>query len=76
MESFLKVGDEVLWRGCFGTEPAKPARVTGLEITEYPRSKHGFEVDQVAWFMMRENRVLILLDNDHWAYAEQISPLN
>ena len=73
--STLKVGDKVMWSGCFGMEEPQPVRVTGIEITEVPRSKYGEEVNSVSWEIIAENRALISLANNHWCYAEQISKI-
>ena len=68
----IKVGDKVMWRGCFGTDPAREATITSLEITDIPRTKYGDEVDEVSWEDVRSNRVLFGFDNGHWAYSDQI----
>lgn len=73
-EGHLRIGDVVEWRGCFGTAAPASARVRGLEVTEGPRQKYGVEVDSVSWDVVRENRVVVSLDNQHWAYGEQIGP--
>jgi hypothetical protein len=71
----LSIGDIVSWSGSFGTAPARPAKVTHLEITSGHREKYGTPVDAVAWTTVRDNRVLVSLDNGSWAYGEQIRPL-
>jgi hypothetical protein len=67
----LKIGDTVLWRGGFGSEPAKLAVVEGIEITN--GDKYGFPVNEVPWSEVYDRNVTVDLDNNHWAYAEQIS---
>jgi len=71
----LKVGDKVLWRGCFGAESPKVATVQRMELCAYPRSKYGKEVNEVDWQDIFDNRVIFDLDNGCWAYSEQINPL-
>ena len=71
----LKVGDEVMWRGGFGYDAPQKVKVTGLELTEHPRSKYGEEVDEVSWAVIEANRVVFSLANNSWCYAEQISPV-
>ncbi len=68
--SLLKVGDTVLWRGGFGTEPFRKATVEGIEITN--GGKYGDPVDEVEWSKVRDRNVTVDLDNGHWAYAYQI----
>lgn len=75
----LSVGDTVLWRGAFGTDPAKPAVILGIEVTAGPREKDGCPVDSVEWATVRANRAIVTLQGDgcdfeNWAYGEQISP--
>ena len=72
----LKVGDTVLWRGSWGQDRPKKAVVVGMDVTEYPREKYGYSVEEVGWEVVRENRVLLDLDNGHWAYGSQIAPFS
>lgn len=67
----LKIGDKVWWRGDFGSAPIKEAVVEGIEITN--GGKYGDSVDEVPWSEVYDRNVTVDLDNDHWAYAEQIS---
>jgi len=76
MASVLKVGDKVMWSGCFGMDTPQEVRVTGIEVTETPRTKYGEEVSEVSWDVIAQNRALISLANNHWCYAEQISKVN
>ena len=71
--NLLKIGDEVLWRGTFGMESPKKVKVIGIEITH--GGKYGDEVDAVDWKEVYGRNVTVDLDNNHWAYAEQISKL-
>jgi len=75
MPKQVKVGDYVMWRGDFGMAAPRRAKVTGLEVTERSREKYGEEVESVDWSLVRQNRVLFTLDNESWAYSEQISPV-
>ena len=70
MSDVLKIGDTVLWRGGFGSEPAKLAVVEGIEITG--GYKYGYSVSEVPWSEVYDRNVTVDLDNDHWAYGEQI----
>lgn len=69
----VKIGDKVLWRGAWGSEPAKLVTVEGLDVTDYPHEKYGVEVDEVCWDLVRQNRVVFSLDTGNWAYSSQIS---
>ena len=70
MSKVLKIGDKVWWRGGFGSEPAKLAVVEGIEITG--GHKYGDSVEEVPWSEVYDRNVTVDLDNDHWAYADQI----
>ena len=70
MKDTLKIGDTVLWRGGFGSEPARLAVVEGIEITG--GYKYGDSVDEVLWSEVYDRNVTVDLENGHWAYAEQI----
>jgi len=71
----LKVGDTVLWSGSFGMDAAERATVVSIEQTKYPREKDGWDVDEISWDIVRENKAVVTLSNDHWAYGEQIRPI-
>ena len=75
-EETLKIGDTVIWRDGWGQDPPQEAVVVCIEITERPREKDGHEVEEVHWTTVRENRVVVSLENGKWAYGEQISPKN
>jgi hypothetical protein len=80
----LKVGDSVLWRGAWGTEPERVAKVTKIQINEANGSKYGEHVQAVGWDTVVERRVIVSIDipsgeDDggpltRWAWANQIRP--
>lgn len=70
--SKLTVGDTVKWRGGFGNESAKDAKVQGIEKCK-PGSKYGNQVDSIDWSKV-DRSVVVDLDNGHWAYGDQIKP--
>ena len=69
----IKVGDTVMWRGGFGIQSPEPAKIVNMEMTHEPRSKYGWSVDEADW--SEKDYIIVILDNDHWAYGEQISPI-
>lgn len=70
----IKVGDTVMWRGSFGMDPAQPAVIDNIEQMDQPRSKYGGEsVEEADW--ANKHYLLVTLTNGHWAYGEQISPM-
>ena len=71
--SKLKIGDEVIWRGSWGKDAPKRAKVEAIEITG--GGKYGTPVDEVEWSKVRDRNITVDLDNGHWAYASQISPV-
>jgi len=76
MNNRLKIGDVVNWKGSWGTEPEAKAKVENIEICAQ-NSKDGKEVKSVAWDTITNDkrRVIVTLDNGHWAYGNQISPI-
>jgi len=72
MMKTVKTGDTVLWRNGWGHDPEVEAVVESMEVTEYPRTKYGETREEVTEQEIKENRVLFVLENGHWAYASQI----
>lgn len=74
-KTMVRIGDEVMWRGAWGNDPAKRVKVKHLEVTEHPGMKYGEDVKEVPWDTVRANKCLFTLDNGHWAYGKQIDPV-
>lgn len=72
MENNLYLGDVVVWRGAWGTEPPKEVKVNKIEITNRENEKSGASVNKVSW---DEPYFVVFLDNNKWAFKYQISPL-
>ena len=72
----ITIGDTVMWRGGFGKDEPIEATVTGLELTRDPRTKYGLATESSTWERAREDRLLVTLDNGHWCYGSQVSPLD
>lgn len=73
MSNYLKEGDTVIWRGGFGNDAPKKAKVEEIEITN--GAKEGRPVEKVLWSKVQGRNVVVTLDNGHWAYAYQITKL-
>ena len=71
----VRVGDEVVWKGNFGSAPAQVVRVVSMEVTDLARSKYGESRAEVLWSLVAANRVVFTLSSGTWAYGEQIRPL-
>ena len=71
----LKVGDKVNWRGAWGSEPSKVATVTGMQ--KCPNgSKYGKDINSADWNVVKSGRTIVVdLDNGHWAYGSQLTPI-
>ena len=67
----LKVGDTVKWRGGFGGDYPKDAKIEQIEID--CKNKSGTEVDEIPWNKVDTREVIVVLDNGHWAYGTQLS---
>ncbi len=72
----LKVGDKVMWRGGWNTDPEKEATVESMELCAVG-CKYGKDVKSVAWETIEKgNRsITVTLDNGHWAYVYQLKPI-
>jgi hypothetical protein len=66
----IQVGDTVMWRGGFGRDSAREAKVTSIEICPHKREKYGTPVDSIRF--PDKDFGVFMLDNGHWAYGEQI----
>lgn len=71
--SIIKVGDTVMWRGAWGRDAARPAKIVGMELCEAPRMKEGIRVRSA--FLADKARLVVDLDNGSWAYGFQIEPI-
>ncbi len=70
----LKVGDTVSWSGCWGSDNPQPAVVKHIEV-ETRGGKDGREVQEVPWTEVTRENCIVDLDNEHWAYGNQIKKL-
>lgn len=71
----LRVGDTVNWKGSWGGDLAKEVKVTEMELCE-EGSKYGEPKTEMDWETVQEGRrVVVSLDNGHWAYGYQLEPL-
>lgn len=68
----INVGDVIQYRGGFGLDAPSQAKVTSLEVTQFPREKYGEKVAQVSYGIVEQNRCLFSLDNNHWCYSDQV----
>lgn len=71
MKGKIRIGDTVMWRGCFGMERAKKAKVVSIQLCAYEGDKYGDDVDEIDWKDIR--RSVFDLDNGHWCYGDQIT---
>ena len=69
--SVLKVGETVRWRGSWGNDAPKDAKVSSIQVDCV--NKEGTEVQKVNWALVNSRSVIVDLDNGHWAYGTQIS---
>ena len=72
-EKVIKVGSRVMYRGCFGVDPAKEAKVESITKALEKRSKDGCSTKSIDWDE-KEYGCFILSDG-HWCYGEQIVDL-
>jgi hypothetical protein len=70
----LKVGQKVYWRGSWGNEVPKIATVQDIQRVE-PGQKYGYDVMEMDWIEVQSNEAVVTLNNGHWAYGGQLSPI-
>ena len=66
----LTINDKVLWRGAFGQDAPKIAKVTAIERDCVAKS--GTPVAAIPWAEVHNRSVIVDLDNGHWCYGNQI----
>lgn len=71
----LKIGDNVMWRGAWGSQPPVETTVTKIELCSVG-SKHGYPVKSVSWNKVFDRGVVVTLSNGHWGYGDQIDQIN
>ena len=69
----LTVGDDVIWRGSWGRDLPKEAKVIGIEVN--CNMKKGKRVNDVAWSKVDGRDVIVDLDCEHWAYGSQLNQI-
>ena len=72
-EKVIKVGSRVMYRGCFGVDPAKEAKIESITKSLEKHSKDGCSTKSIDWDE-KEYGCFILSDG-HWCYGEQIVDL-
>ena len=72
--SRLKIGDKVTWRGTWGKQPPKEATVIEISLCAVG-AKYGKDVKSVAWTTVEAGKVVVSLDNGHWAYGNQLTEI-
>jgi len=68
----IRKGDTVWWRGSWGNEGWKEAKVVRIELVRPGQKENGVLVPWIPIGVI-ENCVFDL-DNGHWAYGYQIKP--
>jgi hypothetical protein len=64
MKKTLNIGDKVMWRGAWGSQPAKEAKVTGIQLCAVG-SKYGKDIKSTKWETVRKGKIVVDLDNGH-----------
>ena len=64
----FKIGDRVMSK--FGE-----AKITNIEVTDNAGDKYGMKRDMATLDLQAQGRVMIDMDNNHWAYSEQFEVL-
>ena len=69
----LIVGDQVHWKGSWGSDPQEEVTVTGIQINFESEKEEGYNVEEVDWDRVVGRDAIVDLNNGHWAWAFQIS---
>jgi len=64
-----------MWRGGFGSDPAVPAVVSGIQIN-CNGSKYGDGVESAPWSKITGRNAILDLKNGHWCWGCQASAIN
>ncbi len=72
-QQILTVGDWVSWRGSWGKDAPKNAKVGAIEFVQ-PGHRDGKPVTSIFWRDVKAHAV-VTLTNGHWAYGKQILPM-
>lgn len=70
----LRIGDEISWRGYWGSGGALPAIVKHI-VVEHHGGQDGRSVQEVPWSQVTRENVIVSLNNGHWAYGNQIEKI-
>ena len=73
MKGELKIGDQVNWRGSWGRDYSKPVKIVNIE--RETRGGKYVKRKRVLWRNCQDRRIVVDLDNGHWAYGFQIEPI-
>jgi hypothetical protein len=75
MKKILKVGDQVMLRGSWGSDAPLEAEVKSITLVE-TTALDGIDVPAVFWEdIANRDVVLTFTDRKQWAYGFQISPM-
>ena len=66
----IKVGMTVIYRGSWGHDAPKEAKIEAMELCESENEKYGEQVDEVAIEDIR--RTTFDLNDEHWCYGWQV----
>jgi hypothetical protein len=72
--SKLKIGDKVIWRGAWGSEAPQEATIEQISLCAVG-SKYGKDVKSVDWKTIEAGKVVVTLNNGHWAYGHQLTEI-
>jgi hypothetical protein len=70
----LKIGDKVMWRGAWGMQPPLEATIESMQLCAVGQ-KYGKDINSCKWKTVRNGKIVVTLDNGHWAYGTQLDPI-
>lgn len=69
----LKIDDKVEWRDSWGCDSPKIATIESISTNCV--DKDGIRADEVEWYKVKDESVIVGLTNGSWAYGYQIRQL-
>lgn len=68
----LRIGDKVIRRGNRGHDDPQVATVVNIESN--CTNKQGTPIKRISWNTIKSAKIIVDLDNGHWAYGFQLRP--
>jgi hypothetical protein len=68
----VHVGDDLIYRPGFGDDLPTQVTIKAMTVTEIARDKYGEDVHEVDYSLVQDNKVVFILNDNHWCYSDQV----